>query len=101
MSVTVTLAPEAVQAIAMVGTKVSPQYRPDQTYTVHSVEGPTWYAFQNDHGDVSIDTSMTLASWLAVPVAMILPEGSKIGEGFGVEVPISSLVRADGSKCDL
>lgn len=92
---TVTLSHEAVQGAALVGkiVKVKIDNGPetyDQPYEVHSVEGPTWYAFAQDDR-VTVDDSMTLAPWLTEPEATIVPVGSKIGEGFARTISVSGL----------
>lgn len=93
---TVTLSHEAVQGAALVGkiVKIKIDNGPEtynETFEVHSVEGPNWYAFAQD-GRVTIDDSMTLAEWIIEPLATIIPVGSKIGEGFGQTVEVSHLV---------
>jgi len=87
--VTVEFAPATVQAIAHVGQVVT---LGNAQFTVHSVEGRDYYAFDQD-GTTVVDANMTRASWLVEPVALILPAGSKIGEGFGKEVPLWRLQR--------
>jgi len=87
-AITVTMTPQAAQAIAKIGTEV---FLFGQPYTVYSVEGRDWYAFQAEDGTITVDTAMPVSEWLASPVAMILPEGTKIGEGFGREVHLSDL----------
>ncbi len=83
MSVTVTITPAQVQLIATVGTKITFW---EETYKVHSVEGVDYYAFQEWSGKITVDTDMTHASHLIVPRLLLLPEGTKIGDGFGREV---------------
>ena len=67
----------------------------DLVWTVHSVEGVNWYAFQSGETQVTLDAGMTRAEWITEPIAMIIPSGSKIGEGFGQSVGLSLLVRAE------
>ena len=86
---TVTLSHEAAQAASLVGRNVKVDYL-GGTWTVHSVEGPTYYAFQQD-GRVTVDDGMTLADWITEPIAMIIPVDSKIGEGFGQTIGVSEL----------
>ena len=87
-AITVTLTTEAAQAVAKIGTEV---FLFGQPYTVYSVEGRDWYAFEAEDGTITLDASMPIADHLSSPVALILPEGTKIGEGFGREVRLSDL----------
>lgn len=87
MSTTVQgIAPATVKAIGMVGRVVT--YGNDQ-YKIHSVEGRDFYAFL-DGETITVDFSMTEASWIKDPVAMIIPAGHKIGDGYATEVPLWS-----------
>lgn len=98
MSTTVELDVAMVKAIGMVGRTVT--WR-DAQYRIHSVEGPTWYAFESAPGVTTVDGGMTPASWISEPIAMILPAGTKIEEGLGVDgVLVSDLERGVClSKC--
>lgn len=89
---TVTLTPEIAQAAALVGTTVHFHGDPHQ---VHSVEGRTWYAFDQD-GQIVIDLNMTGASWITVPQVTLVPEGAKIGEGFSFTADLDSRYLAVG-----
>jgi hypothetical protein len=93
-AITVKITTEAAQAVAKIGTEV---HLFGQPYTVYSVEGYDYYAFQTEDGTITLDTDMPRSSWLSSPVALILPEGTKIGEGFGREVRLSDL---DSSKVE-
>jgi hypothetical protein len=88
---TVKIDTDIAQYAGLVGRTVT--YR-DQPWKIHSVEGVTWYAFQD--GDVvKIDQGMSPGSWLRVPRVMIHPVGTKIGEGFGMEIDLPALLRLD------
>lgn len=87
---TVTLSNDVVAAIGMVGRKVTLPYDYTQ-YTIYSVEGSDFYAFQSDTQSITVDASMPRATWLRGPVALLLPEGAKIGEGFSREVPLAAV----------
>lgn len=87
-AITVTLTTEAAQAVAKIGTEV---FLYGQPYTVYSVEGRDWYAFEAPDGTITLDTTMPVSDRLSSPVAYILPEGTKVGEGFGREVRLSDL----------
>jgi hypothetical protein len=89
-STTSNFAPATVRAIAHVGSVVT--YANAQ-WTVHSVEGDTWYAFLEDDGTITVDASMTRADWIKEPFALIVPAGCVIGEGFGKEVPLAQVRR--------
>ena len=80
---------EFANAIGMVGKVVTYGNR---QWILHSVEGPSWYAF-DDQGVTTVDATMTPASWITEPVAMIIPTGHLIGEGFGREVYLSQVQR--------
>lgn len=82
-----TLPREVVQYAGMVGTIVTVGER---QYHVHSVEGRTFYVFDQD-GQTTIDVNMTPATWITTPIALLLPMGSKIGEGGGVECEVNRL----------
>lgn len=82
MSVTVKITPSQAQLIALVGTKITYW---EASYRVHAVEGTDWYAFQDEDGKISVDTGFPTASWIIVPRLTLLPEGTKIGEGFSRE----------------
>lgn len=77
-----------IQAIRWVGRTVT--YR-DAQYRVHSVEGYDFYAFESANGGVTVDLSMSPCGIKRNPVAMIIPAGHKIGDGFGREVYTSEL----------
>lgn len=89
MSTTVGFTAQQIAAIAMVGKVVT--YANAQ-WTVHSVEGDTWYAF-NDNGLTTVDCDLTIAHWLPEPSALIVPAGHAVGDGFGAQVPIVHLER--------
>lgn len=90
MSNTHTLTREQIQAITLVGAVVTLD---SQQYTVHSVEGVDWYAF-NDNGATTVDMGMTRSAWITRPLATLVPAGCKIGEGFAKEgIPVSWLRR--------
>lgn len=81
--------PEFCQAVALVGRTVTvrtPGCSLPWQGVVHSVEGSTWYAF-DDNGTTVADLNMTLADWIT-PRAFVIPAGHKLGDGFGVEVPL-------------
>lgn len=83
-----TLPMDVVQAASLVGQVVTAN---DRQYTVHSVEGRKFYAFNQD-GQVTIDTNMTDATWLGTPIVTLLPMGAKTGQGLSV-VEMLPLVR--------
>lgn len=82
-----TLPREAAQYAGMIGTIVTVC---DRQYTVHSVEGRTFYAFDQD-GQTTVDINMTPATWITTPIALLVPMGSKIGDGLGVECEVTAL----------
>lgn len=101
---TVTLSHESVEGASLVGkiVKIKIGNGPetfDETYEVHSVEGPTWYAFAQD-GRVTVDDNMILAYWIAEPQATLVPVGCKIGEGFSRTVGVSGLSIVNVPTCD-
>lgn len=62
----------------------------DHQYTVHSVEGIDWYAFERD-GIISLDLGLTPSNYAHDPKATILPMGHELGQGFGQVVPFREL----------
>jgi hypothetical protein len=87
-NVTISVDRDVVQAASLVGNVVT---YAQQQWTVHSVEGATWYAF-DDRGQTTIDTGLTGISIL-YPRATILPMGAKLGQGRAVETPTRLLRR--------
>jgi len=81
--------PEQCRAIGMVGQVVTYGNR---QWILHSVEGTDWYAF-DDQGMTTVDCRMTPANWIMDPIAMLIPSGHEIGDGFGVEVYLSKITR--------
>lgn len=79
-----------LKSIALVGRVVTYAAR---QWQVHSVEGYDYYAFPAAAGSdtVTCDFAMTPSEWRREPVAVILPVGSKIGEGLSKEVPVKYL----------
>ncbi len=88
MTVTTTtiLTPDTATAVGMIGQTYT--YAREQ-YTVHSVEGPTWYVFAYE-GTVIVDNNMTGSAWVKIPAVTLLPTGSKIGDGHSITVPANS-----------
>jgi hypothetical protein len=80
---------EFATAIGSVGAVVTYGNR---QFKIHSVEGPSWYAF-DDHGLTSVDCGMSPASWITTPMAVIVPSGSVIGDGVSLEVPLNRVRR--------
>lgn len=89
MHTVATLPREVAQYAGMIGSVVTVGER---QYTVHSVEGRTFYAFDQD-GQTTVDVNMTPAEWIKTPIALILPMGTKIGQGSGVECEVNRLHR--------
>lgn len=78
---------ELLGALPLVGQPVTLGVR---NFTVHSIEGDTWYAFDQD-GQVTVDVHMT-RRWLSgEPMALIIPEGSKVGDGLSQLVPVTAI----------
>ena len=90
MSTTVEFAPATVQTIGHVGSVVT---HANAQWTVHSVEGPDFYAFLEEDGTITVDANMTLASWIMFPKVLLVPAGAKIGDGFAKEVPLAQVRR--------
>lgn len=88
---TVTLSDHVVKAAAMIGRLVTVSGYGEGQFKIYSIEGPDYYAFQSDVQTITIDPTMTRATWMTEPVAMILPTWAKIGQGFGFEAPLSRL----------
>jgi hypothetical protein len=77
--------------ITMVGRTVT--YQGEQ-FKCYSVEGYDYYAFQSSTGGgVTADFQMPSAEWKREGWAFLLPMGAKIGDGFGIEVPLSAIKR--------
>lgn len=78
---------ELLHALTLVGQVVTVDY---VQYTVHSIEGESWYAYNQD-GQISVDTNMTIPEWLRGQAATVhlVPMGCKIGQGFGHTVPLT------------
>lgn len=72
--------PQLIDAISIVGLHAT---YADQAYVIHSVEGPTWYVFDQD-GQTTIDTYMTPVK-LTEPCTMLFP----VDGGPTMEVPRS------------
>ncbi len=89
MSTTVSINPTVLAHIARVGQTVF--YR-DELHYVYQVEGASFYAFM-DGDAITVDLDFPYAAWLEEPRYMIIPEGCKVGEGFGVELAASALMR--------
>lgn len=88
MAHTLTLPADVAQSVGIVGQVVTYNNR---QYRVHSVEGPTFFAFTN-HEEITVDLDMTYAGWLDHPVATLVPMGSVIGQGHSIEA-VTSRVR--------
>lgn len=80
--------PSTLKAVALVGQVVT--WSGNQ-YKVHSVEGTDFYAFETTDGTIMLDFNLTPIE--RSTVATIIPMGSKIGDGLGIEVHVFSLVR--------
>lgn len=78
-----------IKIIAMVGKIVT---KGDRQFKVHSVEGKTWYAF-DDNGQTVIDMGFPALSTMEQPLLTLLPDGAKIGQGFAVEAFASDVSR--------
>lgn len=89
MAHTITLPVDAAKAVGMVGQVVTYGNR---QFHVHCVEGRHFFAFQNAQG-VTVDTEMTYADWLNLPVATLVPMGHKIGDGVSIEAPADRIKR--------
>jgi hypothetical protein len=93
MSVQTTTLPQAdVDKIALVG-KIVTFPGSNGQFKVHSVEGPTWYAFDQD-GETVVDLGLTKS--LAItqePLATLLPTWAKIGQGFSETVRVGMIRR--------
>lgn len=85
-------APATARAIAHVGAVVT---FANAQWTVHSVEGRDYYAFLSPDGTITVDATMTPATWIEehAPIAMIVPAGHSMGDGFGREVYLTNLTR--------
>lgn len=83
---------QTIKNVAMVGNVVT--YQGEQ-YRLYSVEGYDYYAFQSptNSNEITCDFDMTRAEWKRQGWAFLLPMGHKIGDGVGIEVPISALKR--------
>lgn len=82
---TIPMDAEFTHALTLVGQLVT--YANSQ-FTVHSVEGDTWYAFNQD-GQITFDTGMT-PRWLKSEAQVtLIPSGSHLGYGDSVNVPMS------------
>lgn len=79
---------ETIKAVALVGNVVT--YANEQ-WVVYSVEGYDYYAFQSSTDTVTCDFNHPGADWYRDAVALLLPMGRKIGEGYGKEAPIRHL----------
>jgi hypothetical protein len=88
VSSTHTLPMEAVQGASWVGQVVTVG---EHMFTVHSVEGRDWYAHLQD-GQVTVDVNMTPVH-IVEPIAMLLPMGAELGQGFGRECEVNRLTR--------
>lgn len=91
MARTSTLTPEAAHAVGLIGQVVTfSNWRTAHQYRVHSIEGPSFYAFQNN-GKITVDSDLTYTEWLEQPIATLLPMGASIGEGRSVEARVREL----------
>lgn len=79
-----------IKIIAMVGKIVT---KGNRQFKVHSVEGRTWYAFNNDRDETVIDMGFPALSTMEQPLLTLLPDGAKIGQGFAVEAFASDVSR--------
>lgn len=61
-------------------------------FKVHSVEGDTWYAFDQD-GYTVVDLGLTKSLAITEPLVTLLPTGTKIGQGFSETVRVSMIRR--------
>lgn len=84
---TSTLDQSMIYALSMVGRVVT--YRNNQ-YKIHSVEGRSWYAFDQGDGSTKIDCDMPVSTWLDEPIANLIPSGHKVGDGYMIDVPLYS-----------
>ena len=79
------IVPEVCRAIGMVGRVVTVQ---DRQYKIHSVEGGTWYAFEQKDGTIKVDLDFPMVQRFEnEPMAAIIPMGSVMGDGFHRVVP--------------
>lgn len=82
-----TIPAQTMQSVGRVGTIGTYQ---GVQYKIRSVEGYDYYAFISSAGtgEITCDFDMHPAPWKTEPLAFLLPMGAKMGEGFGVEVPL-------------
>lgn len=86
---TVTAIPaQTIRNIALVGRVVT--YQGEQ-YKCYSVEGYDYYAFCSALGGITADFAMTPSEWKRQGWVFLLPMGAKIGDGVGIEVPLTSV----------
>lgn len=88
VATTHTIPLEAVQGMSWVGQIVTVGER---QFTVHNIEGRDWYAHLQD-GQVTVDIHMTPIH-IVEPIAMVLPMGTKLGEGSAETYEVSRLTR--------
>lgn len=92
MSVQTTTLPQAdVDKIALVG-KIVTFPGSNGQFKVHSVEGPTWYAFDRD-GETVLDLGLTKSRVITEPLATIMPSDTQIGQGFAETVRVGMIRR--------
>lgn len=61
-------------------------------FKVYSVEGATWYAFDQE-GETVIDLGLTPSPSINEPLAYLIPSGTTYDQGFGETVRVGTIKR--------
>lgn len=80
-----------IDKIALVG-KIVTFPGSNGQFKVHSVEGKSWYAFDQD-GETVIDLGLTPSPSINEPLACIVPVGTTYDQGFGETVRVGMVKR--------
>lgn len=75
---TVTLSDQTIQGVAIVGKIVTAGSR---QFKIHSVEGPTWYAFDQD-GETVLDLGLTKVSGYEKIICTTVPSAQGFTQQF-------------------